>query len=292
MSIRSSYIAALLILAGFFSSCNRTADYEIIDIDSGINIKMVEIFDESPRRLELHCATMRSYPNLCYGLNGEHRLSSNSIDITFKNIIRRKGMCLDAIGTADARINLGAISSGTFSLNLTLHGETYRGELIVSSESYQINFNDNSDFQFSNNPLRKIPENTIWGRIGYNDTEGLTFANTFIIALLGLGAIEQKFVHGNYGEFEIGENGQIVQPINYNDYEYIDGILFDKNGNTVLPINVNNTGRAFVQSFILYFSGNFTDVEQLARQYVRDYGDYLSIRLFSDKGEKYFGFRE
>ena len=281
---KCSYLAALLIFAGVFSSCNRTADYEISDIDSRINIEMMEILDVSTRRLELHCSTARTYPQTCYGIAYELKQSSNNIDIKYKHIVFNKRCWGDQVGVADCIINLGMLSPGTYRLNLSIRDDIkYQGELIVTPDDFQINNIENSEFSFTNNPLGKIPKNTLWGKIGYNYTEGLESIHSFITALVGLGAIEQKFVMGNYGEFEIGENGQIVQPVNYSDLEYINGILFDKNGNTILPINVNNTGLAFAQSFIFYFSGNFTDAEQLAKDYV----DYLSIRLFSDKGERY-----
>jgi len=59
----------------------------------------------------------------------------------------------------------------------------------------------------------------------------------------------------------------------------------DKNGNIVQP--GENSGCWFAQSFIFHFSGNIANIEQLVKQYARDYGiEYLYIIIYTEKGEK------
>ena len=83
---------------------------------------------------------------------------------------------------------------------------------------------------------------------------------SFIAELKELGAKEHVYPTGDYGEFEIAETGDI------------------------LPMH---RGCWFMPSFILNYSGNITDVEQLIKKYVFEHGRDLRIYLFTDKGEEF-----
>jgi len=85
---------------------------------------------------------------------------------------------------------------------------------------------------------------------------------SFIDALMNLGANKKSYQSGNYDGFDIDKNGQIVQ-------------------------QGKESGYWFAQSFIFHYSGNIADVEQIVKQYARDYGtDYMYISVFFDNGEK------
>jgi hypothetical protein len=234
-----------------------------VSVDSKISIRMVEISDISPRTLQFYCSTAMVYPCVNYPIYAVHQQSSNSIDISFKGVIENIGICLTAIGPATTVIDLGTLSNGTYILNLHNGDVTHTGELIVSSDSYKINFADNSDFHFTNTPLNKMPEQIIWGTVGYHKQETLPLVQSFLTGLMDLGAEKRPYNPGYYREFEIDGNGDIVQP-------------------------GEGSGYYFAQSFIFNYSGDIMDIEQLVKQYARDYGnDYMYISVYTDKGEKF-----
>jgi hypothetical protein len=230
--------------------------------DAGINIRMVEIFDKSPRTFQFHCSTKKIYPCCNYPIVVERQQSSNSIDISFKGIIE-SDLCLTALGPATAIIDLGALSDGIYNLNL-YYGKVKRtGNLVVSSDSYKINFHDNSVFSFTHKELNRIPEHTIWGTVGYHKQETSSLVQSFITELMELGAEKKSYRGGHYGGFEIGKNGDIVQP-------------------------GEESGYYFARSFIFRYSGDIAAVDQLVGQYARDYGtEYLYISVYTDEGEKF-----
>ena len=247
-----NFTAFMLILVVYSTSCSKQGQGNISPIDSAINIRMVETFDKSPRTVQLYCSTTKIYPCCNYSINVEHRQSSNVIDISFKNVIEHD-FCLTALGPASAVIDLGALSNGTYRLNLNIGSVRRTGELVVTSDSYKVNIANNKAFRFTNTPLNRIPEYTIWGTIGYHKQETSSLVQSFIADLIGLGATKKSYNSGFYGEFDIDKNGDIVQP-------------------------GSNSGYWFAQSFIFHFSGNIDNVEQLIKQYARDYGiEYMYI---------------
>lgn len=249
----------LFVITGWFSSCSEKDEVDV-NVDSDINIRMVEIYDQSPRTVQFHCTTTKIYPCCNYPIYAAYQQSSNVIDISFKGVIESE-FCLTALGPATAVIDLGALSNGTYRLNMHNGDIKHSGELIVSSDNYEINTN-NSHFHFTNTLLNKIPENTIWGTISYHQQGTSSLVQSFIAALMDLGAKKNSYHPGDYREFEIDKNGDIVQP-------------------------GKDSGYYFAQSFVFYYPGNIADVEQLVKKYAFDYGtNYLYISVYTDKGDQ------
>ena len=253
--------AFLMILAGSLLSCNKQGEENISRIDSKINIRMVETITASPRTLQFYCVTTRNYPCYNYPIYVESLQSSNIIDISFKGVIEND-LCFTAIGPATAVIDLGALSNGKYRLNLS-NGKVKRsGELIVSSDGYTVNFGKNSGISFSNTPLYKIPEHTIWGIIGYHNKETSPLVQKFLNELMNLDAKKTKYTPGYYNDFVIDKNGEITYP----------GVLW---------------GYWFDQPFIFTYSGNIANIEQLIKQFAHNHKEQMNIMLNTDKGEKF-----
>ena len=231
-----------------------------VSIDSKINIRMTETIDTSPRTFQLNCSTTKIYPHTGYPLIVAHQLSTNNIDLSFKGVVEGSpGFAV--LSPANATINLGAINSGTYNLNLYNGNVKRKAKLIISADSYEISLDNNSHFQFTNTTLNKIPEHTIWGTIGYNEQQTSSIAQSFLDELMALGAEKKSYNPGHYQEFEIGKNGKIVPP--------------------------TESGYYYAQSFIFNYSGDIANIEQLFKRNANEYKTaHLSVSVYTDKGEK------
>ena len=254
--------AIALMLAVTTTGCDKNEKSKTDNgVDSEINIRMIEVFDNSPRTLQMYFATTKIYPCMNYPIDLSWNKTSNSIGFSIKRVIETN-LCLTAVGPATATIDLGTLSSGTYQINLQNRGVMYAGELVVSSDNYSVNFIDNSAFNFSNSPLNKIPENTIWGLINYYganyiEEEILPQVQSFFETLIELGAEKRVYNPGYYSAFFIDEEGSIADPPDITAYIY-------------------------AQPFIFYYSGSMADLEPLVKQYK----EQLHIRIYSDKGEQ------
>jgi hypothetical protein len=171
------------------------------------------------------------------------------------------GICFTAIGPASATVDLGTLSNGTYNLQLSDTSLNNVGTLIVTNEKFEINIGNS---WFAQKTLNRIPQNTIWGIIGYHHQSTVPIVESFINSLIALDAVEQTYLSGHYSEFDIDNNGQIVQP-------------------------GENSGYWYAKSFIFNYSGNSSAIENLVRQFAEDYGeDYLAIRVYNDKGEFFY----
>jgi len=245
---------------GTMVSCNRKNFGAYLDIDSEINIKMIEVLGQH-KKLQLDVQTERSYTCDHYYIDIVHRQSLNSIDISFERIIIPDD-CKAILKPASATIDLGPLSDGVYNLNLSVGEVTHTGELIVSSDSYRVDFEDNPAFNFTNTSFNKTPEHTIWGTIGYYRVQDASaLIQEFIDDLIDLGAEKRSYIPGYYNRFTIGENGDIVKSNESSVY-------------------------LFAQSFIFNYSGDIAKVEQLVKQHT-DYQGDMSIRVYTDKGEAF-----
>lgn len=250
-------------------SCNRYTisddsiesgdDDAPVNIDSKINIRMVERFEQSPRTFQLYCATEKAYPCGNFPIIAQVRQSANQIDIAFKGVPNNIGICLTSVEPATTTIDLGALNEGTYTLNLHNGGVTQTGTLVVEAGSYTAVFDESEAFAFADKQLNRIPEQTIWGLIGYAQAETAAQADAFLDALIGVGAEKRSYTPGDYREFWIDANGEIT------DYP---GALW---------------GYYFDRPFVFHYSDDLAEIDRLVRQYK----DVMSIRVHTDKGERF-----
>jgi len=259
--------AIMLILSVATVGCDKTVKQRS-KIDTQIEITMME---SSSKALQIYFSTTKIYPCCNYPIDVSWKKSSNIIDITFKGVIETD-ICLTALGPATAMIDLGEFKNGTYQLNFHNEHVKQSGELIVSSDSYKINFKENSLVHFTNIPLNKIPQNTIWIAINYNEEKYLSsflesFKNLEVTEKsysLGYYSFENTRYPGLYSGFKVEENGTI----------------------TFLPDITNpgvSMGRLFTQSFVFQYSESTANIEQIIKQYK----EQIEIRAYTDRGEQF-----
>ncbi len=231
-----------------------------VSVDSEISLLMSEDFKASPRTFHLRCATAKQYSSGSNPIVTTHQITSSSIDISFKGVAEI-GMTAD-IGPANGYINLGTLKNGKYRLNLFNGNSKRSGDLVITSDHYQIAFPQNPEFRFIYTQLNRLPEFTIWGTIGYHQQGTSVIVQSFLDQLVSAGAKNKSFISGYYGEFIIDGKGAIVQP-------------------------GKDSGYYFAQNFIYQYAGHFDTIEQLVKKFARDYGNnYLYISIYSDKGDQ------
>lgn len=227
-------------------------------VDSDIKIEMWETMDSTKRTLQFNCSTEKAYGCSNYGISKTFSKSSDKIDIDFNGILIYD-FCLTALGPATTTIDFGTLPNGTYNLNIKVAKEKSNGQLIVTPDYYEIKLDNQKQLQIINSPLQRVPTNTIWGTVGYHTSSSATLVQSFINSLQNLGATTQTYQSGDYGYFQVDSSGQILPPQNHGYY--------------------------FVKPFILNYNGNTSALHTLVKDYGVNYGDALTITLYTTKGE-------
>lgn len=263
--MRSQFVLFVFLLMVFLfatSACskddNEQDDYEL----GGVEIKMWENIDAVPRTLQLRCETRQIFPCCNWGITHTVNVSSEAIDIRFKDIYI-PDICLTATGPATAHIDLGSLSEGTYNLNLSAPGSHDSGSLIVNDDYYKLslNFPYSSRLAFPYDQLNRIPENTIWGHVGYHSEDTEPLVDSFIDDLREKGAEPDDYLHGEYGYFRILNTGEI-ETSKYHGYHLIEPFIFD-------------------------YQDDMSSVEELVKYYGLNHGDDLNISVFTCGGERF-----
>lgn len=248
----------LVIIFLFASSCSKQESFE--PIVSDIEITMVETIDSTGRMFQFKCETIEEYPCANYHLLSSLNKVSNAYEIDFKGI-DIPGVCLAAFGPARANIEFGNPANAVYDLVITTDETTSSGKLYVSTDYYILDFDKTGRIGFLNPILNRIPENTIWGTIGYHASDTEPLAEEFIESLKNLGAKTRSYLPGDYGYFSISSNGQIEPPENHGNY--------------------------FIDAFILEYTGKSDNLKDIVRNYGLNYNDRLKILLYTTEGDMF-----
>lgn len=185
----------ILFVALFLSGCRSDSMIEVIDSD--VRLKLWETVDSTGRSLMLYCSTEKQYSCSNYAIDRSFNVSPGNIQIDFNGITTPE-ICLTSIGPATTTINLGSLANGTYQLVINVERNKSEGRLIVTSGFYEIILDQQEKLQIVNPILNRIPDNTIWGNVGYHTSTTAPLVQSFIDSLLQLGATSQVYQQGDY----------------------------------------------------------------------------------------------
>jgi hypothetical protein len=241
----------------FSAGCVNDPDTVREEINSPVNIRMMEKIPG--RTFSLLCATEEEYHCMNYSLNRYVQTAGRTISVLFTDV-SLSGFCLTALGPATAEINLGKLSPGEYSLQFTIKNTFFETALTVTEHSYFINDQSAEWIKIKTPGLNKIPANTVWGYIGYNEDSLKATADLFIDSLKSIGAVEGNFNEGYYHYFSVDSAGNIIPPL--------------------------NLGHRNLMPFLFRYSGS----EEELKNVVKHFGltTPLWINLNDDKGNEFY----
>jgi hypothetical protein len=253
-------IIIIIILIGLVS-CGKTPKYDYQVVDSDIVIKMREELGNPNRSFKLNLLTEKGYPCMNYPLITNSDASSNKIIVDILGIYIQD-MCLTAFGPATATIPLSNIQNKSYDIEFKIGSNISTGKLICTSDEFKLQMNELLQIKIDDPVLKRIPNNTIWGTIGYHSSTSIDKVNDFINSIKAAGATDVNLQNGNFNYFEI-ENFIIKEP--------------------------TNKGYHFTKSFVYSFTGDKNLVRSIVKDYGKNFGDIMSVSVYGDMGEEFLG---
>lgn len=259
-----SKMVPLLCLLLVMLACNTDkTEAPVLDteIAKEYELDLWETLDNNTRTFQIRANTIQSQDCLNYYIESSISRKGNSFEINLGKP-QISSVCERGIGTAKSTLDLGTISNGTYNLTIKL-GQIVpsTGRLVVSNGSYYLSILNPIGFRIIHNNLLRVPDNSIWGYIGY-DANALPVVTQFFTDLAGISQ-NIDLPKGYYGHFNLSENGDIE--------------LGNAQVSTDRPI----------QPILRRFQANEKDLENLIQTYREKHGQSVLIRLRNTAGKEY-----
>lgn len=246
---------AILALSG----CEKSSSYSYQVVNSDIVVTMNEALGNPDRSFTLKLKTDQAYPCINYSLITDTKISGNNITVEVLGLYI-PDICLTAIGPASAALAIPDMQDMTYNIVFKIGTNISYGRLTCSQDQFSLGMDDPRQVKISEPVLKRVPDNLIWGTVGYHEESTLDRVNEFLNSLKEAGAYVVSLDNGNYNYFEI-ENNRIKEPV--------------------------NSGYWFTRSFVYGFTGDKEPVRSVVKDYGKNYGDLMSITLSGDLGEEY-----
>ncbi len=220
-----------------------------------------ETLDNNTRTLQIRANTIQSQNCLNYNIESSISRKGSNFEINLGKP-QIPSVCEPGIATAKSTLDLGIISNGTYNLTVKL-GQIVpsAGRLVVSNGSFFLSILNPIGFRITRSNLLRVPDNTIWGYIGY-DANALPVVTQFFTDLAGISQ-NIDLPKGYYGHFNLLESGAIEV------------------GNALVA-----TDRP-IQPILRRFQANEKDLEKLIQTYRERHGQSILIRLRNTAGKEY-----
>lgn len=212
-SLRLLFPTLLLAVLLGLSACNKD-EVETTPLGS-VNIDMYELLSYSGREFGFKAYTdLESYP-VSYEIRSNKKLDGNKITVNLLDIekVTVSGVAVP-LGPASTFVNFGSLSDGEYDFEINVVDRINSGKLKIYPSFYVLSFDDTDGLTVNNDTLRRLPEGTLWGYVGYMDTAYAAPAQDFIDTLLSIGATPLNIAPGNYGYFEYSEDSVFSQTVN------------------------------------------------------------------------------
>lgn len=258
---RNTYFVAFLIISFFFSGCSKTSNEDpniTFTVDNEFKISMWETLSPNQRNFSLLVETI-DLPE-CENTEIDYTISieNNDIIISLNDLIKPTN-CIAATNPVNTSINIGTFPNDNYSIQVNLQEEIInKGQLTVQADQYELVMESQHGIMMENQQLLRVPEQTYWGYIGFNNNAQAT-AQDYIRDLTDLSQ-SRSFVAGDYGHFKLTNNQELEL-----------GVSSD------LSQSMN---------FILALNEAESELQALVDNYRNTYGANIDIYLFSYKGEE------
>ena len=245
--------------------CDNTSEVIIgpggDSINTVINISVFEKTVPGLRNVELRCQTDSIFGCINYLIDFDLTVTSDTVALKFIKIVKPI-VCLPAMGPATAIVNLGTPANIAYKFPLTVNSLTLPAQLILTDSTIEITGGDSTWTNIVRPVLYRVPANTIWGEVGYNDPILRDSALTFFDSLASLGATPDTFSTGHYGYFFI------------DSISAIDSIL--ELGPSI--------GTDSLFSYIYNYTGDTTALSNLVAAYQNQAGNLVRVNINTSDG--------
>lgn len=260
---RSKWIVGTLLIFIIIAGCELASPKDPIivpKVEDEFYIDLWERLDgTSGRNLIVKIESIKNEDCLNYRMDYFFSRTGNRLKISLNNIIKPTD-CVPGEAPVKADVDAGSLPSGTYNFDIDFKSLVEnKGLLSVNSESYLLDMKSEDGIVLLREELLRVPDNTIWGYVTFQQGQDEAAANDFLTDVQALGKAP-TYRSGYYGHFTISP---------------LDGKVFVDQQPTTSNI----------KTFLLEYTDNDTVLKNLLDEYRQSYNNRLTIRLINSKGK-------
>lgn len=250
----------LLLAMLFMAACSKSSDPSVLPPDNIADEYVVDMWEQlgTPgRSFSLNVSTIGIQPDcINHSIDFNFEAQSEIFKLSL-NGIQDAADCEPGQAPARSEIKVGQLDVGFYDLEINLDNLVInKGTIAVSFDKYEIEINSSNGFKLKRSALYKVPENSIWGYIAYNDIDYADEADDFISFFNDFDSAPQQ--EGYYGYYRIDNQGKIV----------ID----------------NQTNMQYFRAFTFSNVNEFDNVKDIVDQYRALHGSAFEISIMLSNG--------
>ena len=200
----------LFFLVVAFSNCKKTElnPSVIINVEDDFYIDIFENLDDKVFHITVKSIQQQDCQNalIDYSLDTS---DEDQIVISINDIIEPE-TCIPGNAPAFVSIPIENVEERSYNIQINLKDViNNKGSLTISNTDYFLGMNTENGIELLHKILYKIPKNTIWGYVGYEEENGKTTAESFIKEIEDISTnmnIDGGYDIGYYGYFNILED--------------------------------------------------------------------------------------
>ncbi len=203
-------VACLLLL--FISACNKGDQTVIVNIEDDFYIDMFENISNGEQRFQIDISTILDQSCTNYQIDFDISIDkqSNKIELIINDLVEPDD-CLEGTAPARRTVPFGYLLTGAYAFSINLKDAIINtGRLTVFGDHYLLDMDSDDGIEMIHTRLNRIPQNTLWGYIAYNNGSSSTDAERFISDLEAISTFEDindnsSYPSGYYGYFELDD---------------------------------------------------------------------------------------
>lgn len=254
-------LVLLFLMATLFESCQDDALGDPIIVSNVKKEFYFDIWEELTvgyRFVHFDLETIKDGECLNGVITYDFTRSGTNLKLTLNEVVIPED-CILGIAPSVARVSVGYLESGFYPFELSLRNTVVnKGHLIASQGRYTIYLETEEGFILLNKTLLRVPENTFWGYVAYDDDNQVAIADEVFMDLevLGTTAVLEK---GFYGYFSINSSTE--------------GIEIKDSPQT-----------AYLRPFVFSYNDEWEEVKDIGEAFNAAHPDML-LKIFNDVGQ-------
>lgn len=240
----------------------------IVDIEDDFYIDMFEDISNGERRFQLDITTIKDQSCINYQIDFDLDFDEpgRKIGLTLNDLIEPED-CIEGMSPVSLTVPVGSVASDDYTFNINLKDAVInQGQLKVTDYAYQLEMDSDDGIQLVHEQLNRIPENTLWGYIAFDNNASAPSAEGFLSDLENLSTVSSirgntLYEPGFFGYFDLDDDLKILWPT---------------------TLDVNN----FIPFIFSHNSTDLSDIKEVINDVCAD-NENIEIVIASDTGWTY-----